>query len=159
MTDAPPFLVDVDQSDGRVAVEVRAEGRRHSAVVERVHDLRLRPHIPIGTRERQHLRMMVDDLPVDLRPGPGRWSRHSYRVVAEHEGHQYVYRPRTSESSRLLRDGFRVGDFTVLHGGGVLAEWIGDPEPVDVAIGYALAAAFGAGAEFFLVAFLEHPAL
>ncbi|BCJ45590.1 hypothetical protein GCM10010168_90080 [Actinoplanes ianthinogenes] len=158
MTDAPPFLVDVERSDGRVAVEVRAEGRRHSAVVERVHDPRLHPHIPIGTRERQHLRMTVDDLPVGLRPGPGRWSRHSYRVVAEHDGRQYVYRPLTAERSRLLRDGFPVGDFTVPDLG-VLADWAGTPEPVDAAIGYALAAAFGAGAEFFLVAFLEHPAL
>lgn len=179
MTDARAFIVDVEQSDGRVAVEVRASGRRHTAVLERVHQPELQAHIPIGTRERQHLRMMVDDLPVSLRPGAGRWSRFSYRVVVEHEGRQYLYRPRTGESSRLLRDGFRLGDFTIAESGEVQVSWLNDPdgvaetgndsehdddraaepEPVDVAIGFALAAAFGAGAEFFLVALLEHPAL
>ncbi|GAA2865271.1 hypothetical protein Acy02nite_13520 [Actinoplanes cyaneus] len=161
MTDPRAFTVDVERSDGRVAVEVRAPGRRHTAVLERLHQPELQAHIPIGTRERQHLRMMVDDLPVHLRPGAGRWSRFSYRVVVEHEGRQYLYRPTTAGSSRLLRDGFRIGDFTISETGDVEVSWEGsaEAEPVEVAIGYALAAAFGAGAEFFLVALLEHPAL
>ncbi|BCY06783.1 hypothetical protein [Actinoplanes sp. L3-i22] len=161
MTDARAFIVDVRRSDGVVAVEVRAGAGRHTAVVERVHDPKLQPHVPIGTRDRLHLRMMVDDLPVTLRPGAGRWSRFSYRVVAEHEGHQYVYRPRTPESSRLLRDGFPVGDFTIADTGEVRVDWAAEhaPGPVDAAIGFALAGAFGAGAEFFLAAFLDHPAL
>ncbi|GIF07260.1 hypothetical protein [Actinoplanes siamensis] len=154
MTDARPLIADVEQSEGRVAVEVRAESGRATAVVERIRDPKLHRHIPIGTRDREHLRMMVDDVPVILRPGAGRWSRRSYRVVVEHDGRQYVYRPKTSESSRLTRDGFRVGDFT-----GTNPEWHGSPEPVDAAVGYALAAAFGSGAEFLLAAFLDNPAL
>ncbi|MFI1987888.1 hypothetical protein [Actinoplanes sp. NPDC020271] len=159
MTDARAYLVDVERTDGRVAVEVRAEGRRHTATVERLHQPELQAHIPIGTRDRQHLWMTVDDLPAILRPGAGRWSRFSYRVVVEHDGRQYVYRPRTAESSRLQRDGFAVGDFTIAESGKVKATLVESAGPLDAAIGYALAAAFGAGAEFFLVALLEHPAL
>ncbi|WP_145830827.1 hypothetical protein [Actinoplanes teichomyceticus] len=153
MTDAR--IVDVEQSDGRVVVRVLAAGTTTVAVVERLHDPRVHPHIPIGTRERQHLRMMVDDIPVRLRPGAGRYSRHSYRVVAEHEGHAYLYRPKSPDTSRLLRDGFRLGDFTITSRGEVDADWHGEPGPVDVAVGHALAAAFGAGANFFLVSLLD----
>ncbi|GAA2668717.1 hypothetical protein [Actinoplanes palleronii] len=157
MTDARAALVDIEQTDGRVVIRVLASGSTTVAVVERVRDPKLHPHIPIGTRERQHLRMMLDDIPVHLDPGPGRYSRHSYRVVVEHEGHSYVYRPKTPDTSRLTRDGWRLGDFTITAKGELDADWHEEaaPEPVDVAIGYALGAAFGAGADFFLVSMLN----
>ncbi|MER7738309.1 hypothetical protein ABTX34_08195 [Streptomyces sp. NPDC096538] len=62
--------------------------------------------------------------------------------------------PNSLGTSRLLRDGRRLGIFTSTGDGMVSADWEERvpgsetaPEPYDASVGYALATAFGTGAE------------
>ncbi|MET8456857.1 MULTISPECIES: hypothetical protein [Streptomyces] len=111
-------------------------------------------HVPIGTREQGRLTLSVDGTDETLRPAKGFLTRHSYRVEVEYaaRGRGYVLVPDSLGTSRLLRDGRLLGVFMSTGDGTVGAEWEepngGDPtEPHDAAVGYALAAAFGTGAE------------
>ncbi|GAA0635913.1 hypothetical protein GCM10009535_10100 [Streptomyces thermocarboxydovorans] len=79
----------------------------------------------------------------------------------DERGSRYRLVPSGEETSRLLRDGRRLAEFTSTGDGKVTVEWRPDaePEPADAAPGHALAAAFGTGAEplwrLALVAVLE----
>ncbi|MER7845191.1 hypothetical protein ABTZ03_14740 [Kitasatospora sp. NPDC096077] len=105
------------------------------------------PQIAIGTRDAERLTLTVDGAPVPLRPGRGRFLRGSYRVEVSHRGAVYVLVPDSIPSSRLTRDGRRLGDFSCDGDQIVIADWREDADarPADAAIGYALAAAFGTG--------------
>ncbi|MBG0563625.1 hypothetical protein [Actinoplanes aureus] len=153
MEDLQETPVDVEVTDGRVLV--RAGG---IVVIERIGDPAARKHVPIGTRDRRHLTMLVDGVPAVLRPRAGRYTRGSYKVRAIHDGAEYLLRPKDPETSRLHRDGFRLGDFKIVDGV-VRVDWEPDAritaKATDLAIGYALAAAFGTGANFFLVMLLD----
>ncbi|WP_328467397.1 hypothetical protein OHA21_48905 [Actinoplanes sp. NBC_00393] len=153
MDDVQETPIDVRVTEGRVAV--RAGG---FVTIERIGDPAARKHVPIGTRDRKHLRMTIDGVPAVLRPGPGRYTRGSYKVRVVHDGAAYLLRPKDPETSRLSRDGFRLGDFQVVDGE-VRVDWDPDtritPTGADLAIGYALTAAFGAGASFFIVMLLD----
>ncbi|MFF4389246.1 MULTISPECIES: hypothetical protein [unclassified Streptomyces] len=107
------------------------------------------PQIAIGTREPAHLTMRVDGTVVVLLPAKGRLSRHSYRVDVTYDGAEYRLVPDSVPSSRLTRDGVHLGDFSSDGDETVIAEWREDREvrPADAAIGYALASAFGTGAQ------------
>lgn len=153
MEDVRETPVDVEVTESRVTV--RAGG---SVVIKRIGDPPHRKHVPIGTRDRRHLSMLIDGVPAALRPGAGRYARSSYKVRVIHGDAEYLLRPRDPETSRLHRDGFRLGDFTTVDGE-VRVDW--DPDPritataTDLAVGHALAAAFGTGANFFLVMLLD----
>jgi hypothetical protein len=101
--------------------------------------------------------MLLDGSPVELLPGPGRYTRGSYRVVARHAGVRYELVPEDQSSSRLVRDGEVLGSFHRAGDGEVHARWspgvtVG---PVDAAMGCALAASFGTGARGFLGLVIE----
>ncbi|MEU4537726.1 hypothetical protein AB0G15_22980 [Streptosporangium sp. NPDC023825] len=134
---------------------VRVEGDAiPTVVVRRSADVVARRHIPIGTRGPEHLTMTVDGTEVALRPAPGRVTRHSYRAEVEHEGITYTLVPTSEVSSGFFRGEHGLGEFTTLADGEVRAEWVASPSPEEAAIGYALAACFGSGAEHALLVIL-----
>ncbi|MEV6728370.1 MULTISPECIES: hypothetical protein [unclassified Streptomyces] len=89
--------------------------------------------------------MTIDGAVVRLVPAKGFLTRHSYRVDAD----RYRLVPFSLSESSLLLDGERIGVFTSVGDGRVWAEWHDETRrtPDDAAVGYALAAAFGTGAE------------
>lgn len=153
------FDVSVERADDHVAVVVRDGTSESRATITRSVDADVQTYVPIGTRNAAHLTMVVDGTPVDLAPGRGRYTRGSFKVAATYQGVRYLLAPASSVSSRLHRDGVRLGEFSRLDGGELRVWWNPDASvgPVDAAIGYALAAAFGTGAKFFLAALLDGP--
>lgn len=106
-------------------------------------------HIAIGTRDPRHLTMTVAGEAVELKPGKGRLSRRSYRVDVTHAGRSYRLQPDSIPSSRFTRDRARTGGLSSDGDGLVIAEWRegAEVEAADAAVAYALAAAFGTGAQ------------
>ena len=157
MSDLQFRPVEFDVDEGHVAVTAAVDGRVCTAVIERGPVRKVAKHVPIGTRDASALSMRVDGVPVTLRPGPGRLMRGSYKVRVRCGETAYLFRPKNPERSRLSRDGVRLGDFEVRAGGAVDVQWHDGAEPTaaDVAVGYALAAAFGTGAQFFLAMLLD----
>ncbi|MFF8831844.1 hypothetical protein [Streptomyces sp. NPDC015131] len=107
------------------------------------------PLVPIGTRDPALLTLTVDGRPQRLTPAKGRLSRRSYRVDARVDGTRYRLVPCSYGESRLLRDGRRLGELESSGDGRVSAEWREGARvsPQDAAVGTALAAAFGTGAQ------------
>jgi hypothetical protein len=140
-----------EMTDGRVAVLVGG----HEAVVERIGEVESARHVPIGTRRAAHLRMHLDGEPVQLHPGPGRWARRSYRVRATHRGVRYLLKPISPTESEFVRDGVVLGTFGRDEAGVVEMDLTDGADPADVALGSALAFAFGTGAELFWVLMLQ----
>ncbi|MFC8170986.1 hypothetical protein ACFY84_16590 [Streptomyces sp. NPDC012438] len=105
-------------------------------------------HVPIGTRKAALLALTVDGAPAVLHPARGRLLRRSYRVDAVVGGVRHRLVPCSYAESRLTRNGRRLGTLISGGDGRVDAEWLPDraPEPLDLAVGTALAAAFGTGA-------------
>ncbi|GGY43224.1 hypothetical protein [Streptomyces omiyaensis] len=103
-------------------------------------------HTPIGTRKAALLTLTVDGAPAVLRPSRGRLLRRSYRVDVRTGGFRYRLVPCSYAESRLTRDGVRLGTLSSSGDGHVTDEWDADPTPLDLAVGTALAAAFGTGA-------------
>ncbi|MFB8118772.1 hypothetical protein ACFQ6U_16505 [Streptomyces sp. NPDC056465] len=108
--------------------------------------------IAIGTRDAAHLTLTVDGVRVPLWPARGRLRRRTYRVETEYDGARYALVPDSVPSSRLTRDGTRLGDFSSDGDETVVAEWVQGhtaptARPADASIGYALAAAFGTGGQ------------
>ncbi|WP_229348612.1 hypothetical protein [Streptomyces sp. UNOB3_S3] len=104
--------------------------------------------VPIGTRVAKELTISVDDAAVVLLPGRPGLIRRSHAVTVQCGEVTYEYVPDSYRRSRLVRDGRRVGRFRTRITGRAKAEWEpqADVRPLDVAIGYALAVAFGTGA-------------
>ncbi|MFC9584333.1 hypothetical protein ACFVJ8_16090 [Streptomyces yangpuensis] len=128
--EAGTLVVD---GDGVPRVEVRRTG---GAEVD--------SQVPIGTRDPEHLAMHVGGVEAELRPAKGFLTRTSYRVDVG----SLRFVPVSLDGSRLSRDGVELGVFVSTGDGRVTAEWKGgQPEAYDAAVGYALAAAFGTGAE------------
>ncbi|MEV4925559.1 hypothetical protein [Streptomyces roseoverticillatus] len=119
------------------------------AAVDRAPGAETENHVPIGTRNGDHLTMTVDGEPVALVPAKGKLSRRSYAVDVTREGVVYRLVPDSIAGSRLLKDGQHLGDFSSDGDGRVLAEWKEGAEvsPADASVGYALAAAFGTGGQ------------
>ncbi|MGW7451081.1 hypothetical protein [Streptomyces sp. NPDC054787] len=112
-------------------------------------------HVPIGTRDPEHLTLLVDGAEETLRPSKGYLTRRSYRVevVSGARKCRYQLVPNSLGTSRLTRDERLLGVFTSSGDGHVSADWeeAGESErardPYDASVGYGLAAAFGTGAE------------
>jgi hypothetical protein len=146
--DEPGLEVTLDLTEGRVAVTVQDAQSQSTAVLVRSTDTEVLTHVPIGSREAQHLAMVVDEMPVVLALGPGEYTRNSYQVSATVGSVSYQLVPSSDVSSVLTRDTERLGEFTRGESG-ISVSWhegatVG---PVDAAVGYALAAAFGTGAK------------
>ncbi len=104
-------------------------------------------HVPVGTRRAALLTLTVDGAPAVIRPARGRLLvRRSYRVDVRAGGVRYRLVPCSYEESRFLRDGRRLGTLVSSGDGRVIDTWDTPPEPLDLAVGTALAAAFGTGA-------------
>ncbi|WP_405710824.1 hypothetical protein OG264_18625 [Streptomyces xanthophaeus] len=140
------------------AISVRQEGQDRLEVdgeriprvtLERDPQSQPDPQIAIGTRDPDALTMRIDGNPVRLAPAKGSLTRRSYRVDVEYGGSRYRLVPDSVPSSRLTRDGTHLGDFSCDGDENVIAEWREDAttEPVDAAVGYALASAFGTGGQ------------
>ncbi|MEV8306864.1 hypothetical protein AB0P36_05740 [Streptomyces flavidovirens] len=112
---------------------------------------------PVGTRSARRLALTVGDTTALLVPARGHLSRRSYRVDATVAGITYRLVPHTLAESRLLRDGAGLGVFQADGDAQVVAVWSEGtvPDPVDISVGYALAAAFGTGAQHFLAAVVD----
>lgn len=153
-----------DQLFGQVEIELDHEGGTlrvsgggmPTVEIRRSPDTEVATHVPIGTRDPARLTLLVDGVEETLRPAKGFLSRRSYRVevVSAARDCRYVLVPNSSDTSRLRRDKRRLGVFTSAGDGKVSAEWengerrsTAAPEPYDAAVGYALAAAYGTGAE------------
>ncbi|MFD4865842.1 hypothetical protein [Streptomyces sp. NPDC058412] len=132
--------VELDHEGGCLVVD----GERVARVeVRRAAGTSVESHVPIGTRDPDRLAMTVDGAEVQLRPAKGFLTRKSYRVDVG----AYRLVPDSLDGSRLLRDGALLGVFSSSGDGRVSVEWKGEPGADDAAVGYALAAAFGTGAE------------
>ena len=145
------LTLTLDRDDGTMKVEGDAIP---TVVVRRSAEAVARRHIPIGTRSPEHLVMTLGGTEVVLRPAPGRVTRHSYRAEVDHAGSTYTLIPISEVSSGFFRGKHGLGEFTTLADSEVRAEWIAPPSPEEAAVGYALAACFGSGAEHPLLLFL-----
>ncbi|NGO07637.1 hypothetical protein G5C60_08215 [Streptomyces sp. HC44] len=138
-----------DPEKGEVAVGGRAVPDVVLRRVAGTRTNRTKEHIPIGTRKRGRLTLDVDGQEAVIRPAKGRVTRRSYRIDVRHAGRAYRLLPDSIAGSRLLKDKEHIGDFSSDGDGRVLAEWKEGArvEAADAALGYALAAAFGTGAQ------------
>ncbi|MGW1145409.1 hypothetical protein ACWD6I_10195 [Streptomyces sp. NPDC002454] len=148
-----PHLTE-DLLFGEIAVRIEGQERVTvsganipTAVLERDPSCEVDPQIAIGTRDAAHLTLTLDGAPVALRPGKGRFRRSTYRVRTSHQGVTHVLVPDSIPSSRFTRDKVHLADFSNDGDEIVIVEWRegASPEPVDAALGYLLAAAFGTG--------------
>lgn len=157
MTETRQVPAQIDVSDGRCSVTTSCSGQTSVAVIERHGSPKQARHVPIGTRDAAALSLHLDGAPVILRPGPGRYMRGSYRVIVRHGGSTYRFRPKSPDTSRLTRDGDRLGDFEVRGDGTIDVSWHDGVTPAaqDAAVGFVLAAAFGTGAQFFVMMLLD----
>ncbi|MFI8198265.1 hypothetical protein ACIF6K_17315 [Streptomyces sp. NPDC085942] len=159
MTDTTPLPAAVEDGRfGSILVELAGEhggtitvsGERIPRVVlTRAPGAAVDDHIAIGTRDPRHLTLTVDGREATIKPGKGKLRRRTYRVDVRCAGTSYRLVPDSIPSSRLLRDGKRLGDFSSGGDRRVLAEWRdgASVEPLDAAIAYTLAAAFGTGGQ------------
>jgi hypothetical protein len=140
-----PARVRLDHRAG--VVEVSGNGLPRVRLA-RTGDEKPDEHIPIGTRDRARLTLTVDGEPARITPAKGRLSRRSYRVDARVGGTRYRLVPCSYGESRLLRNGRRIGELDSSGDGKVIDDWDGTARvsAQDVAVGTALAAAFGTGA-------------
>ena len=138
--------VRLDMEVGEVTVEGESVPRIE---LLRAQETEADDHIPIGTRDASRLTLTVDGDEAVIDPAKGRLTRRSYRVDVRHADHTWRLVPDSIPGSRLLRDDEHIGDFSSDGDGRVLAEWRegAEPEALDAALGYALAAAFGTGAQ------------
>jgi hypothetical protein len=126
--------------------------------VRRSDDAEVSQFVPIGTRDPAHLTLTVGGTPSTLSLGRGRFTRSSFRVDAHVDGADYHFRPSDEDGSRLSRDGQRLGDLLLEpETVELMAVWTpgADVRPRDAAVGYALATAFGTGAESTLTMLLH----
>ncbi|HEY9372898.1 hypothetical protein [Streptomyces sp.] len=138
--------VDLDLATG--IVRVAGDGLPEIVLARAEGGGEINDAIPIGTRDPTRLTLAVDGRPARLRPAKGRVFRRSFRVDATVDGVDYRLVPCSYAESRLTRDGRALGLLDSTGDGAVFAEWQDDTEvlPQDIAVGTALAAAFGTGA-------------
>ncbi|MEV3989975.1 hypothetical protein AB0J57_13830 [Streptomyces sp. NPDC049837] len=141
-------MPNITLDTGAGTLDVTGPGLPHVRLVREPGTER-HPHIPIGTRDPALLTLTVDGRPARISPAKGRLSRRSYRVDARVGDTRYRLVPCSYGESRLLRDGRRLGELESSGDGRVTADWREDAKVLaqDVALGTALAAAFGTGAQ------------
>ncbi|MEV6570602.1 hypothetical protein [Streptomyces sp. NPDC051577] len=155
MDDATPTTLE-DTRFGAITVHLEGQERVEidgpaipRVTLVRAPDCEVDPQIRIGTRDPEQLTLTIDGRAGTLLPAKGWLTRGSYRVEVEYEGARHVLVPDSVPGSRLTRDGVHLGDFTADGDALVIAEWQEGVElrPLDASVGYALAAAFGTGAQ------------
>lgn len=148
------LTVHVNPEDGCVEV---GGTNIPSATLQRLDGAKPDPHSPIGTRDAEHLALRVAGTAARISPGAGRVSRRSYRVDVEHGEVRYRLVPDSFDTSKLLRNGTKIGRLCADAEGGVSAQWEQNRrvESQDATVGYLLAAAFGTGAQHFLMTVIE----
>lgn len=127
-------------------------------VLQRAGGAPMNRRVPIGTRRAEELNLFIDGDPAELAPSPGRLTRGSYRVDVAVGETRYQLTPSSTSSSSLRRDAQELGDLWLdLEPGEPSAIWRQDHpvQPQDVALGYALAVAFGTGAERALLVLMQ----
>ncbi|MFD3699415.1 hypothetical protein ACFWUZ_25320 [Streptomyces sp. NPDC058646] len=136
------------RQEGQARIEVDGGGIPR-VTLERDPAAEADPQIAIGTRDPGLLTLRIDGREARLTPAKATLTRRSYRVDVEYEGARYRLVPDSVPSSRLTRDGVHLGDFSCDGDEMVIAEWKEgvEVEPVDASVGYALASAFGTGAQ------------
>lgn len=148
-------IVNTDGDKGTIEIAGDSVPPVH---VRRMPDGPVSPYVPIGTRRAEHLTLSVDGSPATISPGRGRFTRGSFRVDARADDVGYRLTPSDDDGSALLRDGRRLGQLMLEpKTAELLAVWADDAEvqPRDAAVGYALATAFGTGAEHTFVMLVE----
>lgn len=139
--------IRTNDAEGRVEV---SGAQVPTVVITRSVGAEINLFVPIGTREPGELTMTVGEVTADLRPGKGKWTRGSYRVDLTLLGKRYRFKPNSIATSQLIRDGKKIFEPSMDdEDGSFLVQWLvnrDDTEPVDAAIGYALAVAFRTGA-------------
>ncbi|MFJ8077315.1 hypothetical protein ACIQ7Q_26140 [Streptomyces sp. NPDC096176] len=153
--DDPLFGVVDSELDHEAGTLVVSGGALPRAEIRRTTGTPPQSHVPIGTRDPERLTLRIDGIDEALRPAKGFLTRRSYRVevVSGVQGCRYLLVPDSLDTSRLLRDGRVLGVFTSTGDGSVTAEWRAEAGSgrgaglYDASVGYALAAAFGTGAE------------
>lgn len=140
------ITVRLDTGPGEVTVEGAAVPRIE---LYREEGTETDDHTPVGTRDGDRLTLTVDGEEASIVPAKGRLTRRSYAVDVRHADRTWRLVPDSIPGSRLLRGEVHVGDFSSDGDGHVLAEWHeeAEPEALEAALGYALAAAFGTGAQ------------
>ncbi|MFE0810022.1 hypothetical protein ACFW4M_07150 [Streptomyces sp. NPDC058794] len=158
-TEDKPVLETVAEDDRFGTITVRLDTGRGEVTVEgdavprvelyREEGTETDDHTPVGTRDGDRLTLTVGGEPAVISPAKGRLTRRSFAVDVRHAGRTWRLVPDSIPGSRLLRGQDHLGDFSSDGDGRVLAEWREDAEPeaLDAALGYALAAAFGTGAQ------------
>jgi hypothetical protein len=148
----------VDDRFGEISVrldvvrgEVVVAGERVPRIeIRRAEGTEAEEYIPVGTRDGTLLTLTVDGTDAVIEPAKGRLTRRSFRVDVRYGEHSWRLVPNSMDDSGLFRDATEhIGDFSSEGDGRVVGEWRADAEPeaLDAAFGYALAAAFGTGAE------------
>ncbi|MFC8566108.1 hypothetical protein ACFUIW_10130 [Streptomyces sp. NPDC057245] len=104
---------------------------------------------PVGTRDGDRLTPTVGGPEAGITPAKGRLTRRSFAVDVRCADCTWRPVPDSVSGSRLLRGVEHLGSFSSDGDGQVPAEWRekAGPELLDAAPGYALAAAFGTGAQ------------
>lgn len=151
--DALHGVVIVHTDIERGWIEVAGDGFP-SVHLRRSETAEVSTYVPIGTRDPAHLTLTVDGTPAVLSPGRGRFTRGSFRVDAHVGELRYRFHPSDEDGSRLSRDGQRLGELMLEpETVELMAVWSpgADVRPQDAALGYALATAFGTGAESTLM--------
>ncbi|MBP2328061.1 hypothetical protein JOF56_008446 [Kibdelosporangium banguiense] len=145
--DARYGVVTIGVNAERGAVEVSGT-QVPTVAIQRSADAELNKFVPIGTREAAHLTMSVDGVEAELRPGPGKLTRRSYRVDLVLAGTHYRFTPDSDETAELSREGAEIAVFRMEDTNGEFSVgWLADDsQPADAAIGYALSVAFRTGA-------------
>ncbi|WP_232664730.1 hypothetical protein [Pseudonocardia sp. TRM90224] len=147
-------IVHTDNENG--SVEIAGDGLP-SVVVSRSEAASVTQLVPIGTRRAEFLTITVDGRPGTVTPGRGSFTRRSHRVDSVIGGTRYRMKPKDEHTSTVLRDGKPYG-LILLEPESIelTATWEPhSPQPQDVAVAYALATAFGTGAEHTLILLLE----
>lgn len=141
-----PLTVRLYTGRGEVVVDGEAIPR---IVLSRATGTKADGDIPVGTRDAGLLVLSIGGEAAALAPSKGRLTRRSYRVDVRHAGRHWRLVPRSMKDSRFLRNDRRLGVFASQGDGQVEADWRPDakPDAMDAAVGYALAAAFGTGAQ------------
>ncbi|MFC6153878.1 hypothetical protein [Nocardioides yefusunii] len=111
--------------------------------------------VPIGSRRPEDLTLTVGGAVGELRPSRAAMTRRSHRVHAVVGGSTYLFTPVSVDESALLRDDVRLGTFARDDDGLAATPDSAEVTPLETALGYALAEAFGTGARSLVAGLFE----
>lgn len=118
-----------------------------TATITRAEGAATRRWVPIRSRDADALVLRLDDSVLPLRPSRGRVLRRSFRVDTVMAGSTYTLTPCKRNASRFLKAREPLAVLTAYSENACAeAEWTSQASGAEVALAYALAAAFGVGA-------------